>query len=632
MKFLGKTPKKKRRTIVAVSAIGLIALVGGTLAVSSDWTSFLNNFNIADYRTEFIETFDSPEDWEPCDETPKTVIAKNNSNVNIKVRLSYEEYWRNKADTENLPLIKDGVQLAEIIFQNQNDWELIDGWYYYKNELEPGQQTNSLFKSVKLSCDANFGKENVCSDTATGRVCQKPSDEYEESTYHLKITVQTMSADAAEYEWGPETLYKVIAKQSKGVDTGVEFNKWAASPNVNGNGVNTLAAHQNDRFPVYYYRGIVDNNVVLFDDICWRILRTAENGAVKMIYSGVPTDGVCPSTGAFTIGSASMAPQNRDTVNIGYMNSGKYYETDFSNIYQTTTSTYYMGKDVTWDGSNYHLVDPVIAYGTASEPDMRFQEYRYHCSETNTTTCSRVYYQYNFIRNGGRAIVLTGGDKIDDVIALMKQNVSDSPVKAAVDTWYEQNITQNRDKLADVVYCNDRSIIQGGLSNNGKGAIGYLLNYGGWMRIGGVDSSRVSRASVDCARKEDSFTVSNTIGNGALKYPIAIATADEYLLAGHMYTDGLYDMEGNEYRPYSESCYDDTCTNQYLRNSSGTWTMTPSVSWSYSTEYINTGSGYAMRGTTATGSNGIRPVIALKYKTYIDSGDGTLANPYILKW
>mgnify|MGYP004459619909 CR=1 FL=1 len=42
--------------------------------------------------------------------------------------------------------------------------------------------------------------------------------------------------------------------------------------------------------PVYYYKGNVQNNNVLFAGFCWKIVRTTETGGVKIVYNGVQKD------------------------------------------------------------------------------------------------------------------------------------------------------------------------------------------------------------------------------------------------------------------------------------------------------------------------------------------------------
>ena len=52
----------------------------------------------------------------------------------------------------------------------------------------------------------------------------------------------------------------------------------------NGEGADTYAN------PVYYYKGNVQNNNVLFAGFCWKIVRTTETGGVKIVYNGIPKD------------------------------------------------------------------------------------------------------------------------------------------------------------------------------------------------------------------------------------------------------------------------------------------------------------------------------------------------------
>ena len=48
---------------------------------------------------------------------------------------------------------------------------------------------------------------------------------------------------------------------------------------------------------VYYYRGAVTNNNVRFGGYCWRIVRTNEDGSVRLRYNGEYENGTCPTTG-----------------------------------------------------------------------------------------------------------------------------------------------------------------------------------------------------------------------------------------------------------------------------------------------------------------------------------------------
>ena len=87
---------------------------------------------------------------------------------------------------------------------------------------------------------------------------------------------------------------------------------------------------------VYYYRGAVDNNYLVFADFCWRLIRTNEDGSIRLRYSGEPTivDGItsCPQTGTnvgIDNGKGSLA---------GAYNSN-YFSLEKSNGYTHDKST-----------------------------------------------------------------------------------------------------------------------------------------------------------------------------------------------------------------------------------------------------------------------------------------------------
>ena len=69
--------------------------------------------------------------------------------------------------------------------------------------------------------------------------------------------------------------------------------------NSNGQGLyytSNLSKTENNK-RVYYYRGEVENNYVIFANYCWRIVRSNENNSIKLRFGGTPTEGVCPQTG-----------------------------------------------------------------------------------------------------------------------------------------------------------------------------------------------------------------------------------------------------------------------------------------------------------------------------------------------
>lgn len=77
-------------------------------------------------------------------------------------------------------------------------------------------------------------------------------------------------------------------------DTGIDF-KTAPSDN-NGKGLYVRSGTENLEYPIMYYRGNVEDNNVIFANTCWLIVRTTETGGTKLLYNGVPNNGVCNNT------------------------------------------------------------------------------------------------------------------------------------------------------------------------------------------------------------------------------------------------------------------------------------------------------------------------------------------------
>ena len=74
------------------------------------------------------------------------------------------------------------------------------------------------------------------------------------------------------------SLYGTIKKRAKTDTTYLAL--------YTGEGADTYAKS------VYYYKGNVQNNNVLFGGFCWKIVRTTETGGVKIVYNGVQKDKV----------------------------------------------------------------------------------------------------------------------------------------------------------------------------------------------------------------------------------------------------------------------------------------------------------------------------------------------------
>ena len=356
MKRFKNLSLKKKRTLAIAGVSVLCLVVVGTIAFNQDSIFFNNLFKLADDNVEFVETFDSPDDWQPCQEIDKTAVARNKNTTPRYVRMKINEYWRTKNsqtpasdhETSDLPLTWDdsGTTKNYAIINTQNDdkWELKrDGWYYYKTTLAQNESTLSLLKSVTFNCEVNTAGEIRYS--ADGKAGESVPTEYSEATYHLYITFQMsdeeMKPEQHTADCDSNSLYDHIACITNGTDENVDFSLLASKSLNNGNGVNTLSAHKDDYYPVYYYRGEVDNHVI-FADTCWRIVRTTATGGIKVIYNGSPINGSCRDV-SDTETSSVYASIGRSDYQTGHLDSRfhiEYFDFRVSNARSVITSWY----------------------------------------------------------------------------------------------------------------------------------------------------------------------------------------------------------------------------------------------------------------------------------------------------
>ena len=390
--------------------------------------------------------------------------------------------------------------------------------------------------------------------------------------------------------------------------TGIDFG--AISSDTNGKGVYERAGTENDEYPIYYYRGEIDNNNVLFANKCWKAVRTTDTGGVKLIYNGESTGTIdepnCNNTGTNTHISVNVngTPKKTFAFNTNY-NSPAYNGYMFGTVYTDTnasaTSGAYFGSSFTYDGTNYTLVDATTAKNNT---------HHYTCNLTTadgTCTTLRYYYFQNYYVN------LTGGDGIEEALTKMQTNTNDSNAKDKIDTWYASNLTSYTNKLEDTIWCNDRSMGDGnnnGLIANG-GDLDTYLYYGATQRSNYASNTSTvkNQPSLACANKNDSFTVSNANGNQALTYPVAMITEDEAVLAG-----GLAGTENTTF---------------YLNNGSYYWSLSPDAWGGYAVEFI-VDNGY-VSSDIVTYTHGLRPAVSLKPGTLVASGTGIVSDPFVIE-
>ena len=201
-------------------------------------------------------------------------------------------------------------------------------------------------------------------------------------------------------------------------------------------------------------------------------------------------------------------------------------------------------------------------------------------------------------------------------------NINKSTILNNLELWYKNNLESYESKLADTIWCNDKSTFSTYTSGSTYGTgLGYGTNntgYGAYNRIYGGKAASYASPSLVCPNdnnggKLSKFTVKDTTnGNGNLTYKIGLLTADEIAFAGSIYNTSNLSI--------------------YLQeNATGTWW------WSLSPGNFD-GSNAGVWDVYSGGlnysdvgySDSLRPVISLISSTNV-TGDGTSENPYIVE-
>lgn len=518
----------------------------------------------------------------------------------------------------------------------------IDLQEYVNNEykyLEKGIGLNDFSFTGAVLANTNVEKERhfrirlwindniIISDT-------EPNPSYTQSEFDNLFATFSISINSYDQSIA---LDKIIDS----VDDPITINFGNISNNSNGAGLYLLSSTANDAFPIYYYRGEVDDNNVIFGDYCWQIVRTTNTGGIKMIYNGevtgngrtcentTPTDRVLSTTSNYNSYKSSLS-------DVGYMSNQRY---EFQTTPAAESDSIY-GRDVEWDGSKYTLIETTP--GEASTNKTKDNYHHYSCGVANTSQCVSVrYYYYN-----NNFINLTGGDTIEDAIYKMTGNgtntvkeknadyvlnVNDSLIKVFLENWYENNLTNIvdttkkdlQDYIEDTVYCNDRTFKEtSGTSDypiftdsgwNKSGDLTKYAYFGSWNRYRNGWYSTSNTPIFTCPNETDSFSVHNQ--KAKLNYPIGLLTVDEVVLAG---TAGNNSSSNRTYYLYTEDVF--------------SWLMSPISVYAGNSSLTGiSGAGTIFNNYSNTAQK-VRPVISLKLGVEFEKGgEGTALNPYVVK-
>jgi len=211
-----------------------------------------------------------------------TLLITNISEEDITVKFNIVGGYK----TNELSEITIPESYSEIITDyTKYDFNAIS--MYVGNERVESLDNEKMYNLVDYSCTNG---ESVTWDKNNYEIAVKPlTDQTKCELYFEDIS---------------DTLYaRILLDNEESSDKDIDFSQISSDTNGKGlyytSDLSLTEDYDGDGAGerVYYYRGAVTNNNVIFGGYCWRIVRTNEDGSVKLRYNGTYENGTCPVTG-----------------------------------------------------------------------------------------------------------------------------------------------------------------------------------------------------------------------------------------------------------------------------------------------------------------------------------------------
>ena len=440
----------------------------------------------------------------------------------------------------------------------------------------------------------------------------------------------------AQWEQKRYLYNEITSRQNNGVDTNIDFTSKATIADGNGNGLNIRAGTENDQYPIYYFRGELSDNHVIWADKCWKVVRTTETGGTKMIYNGLPTlvNGV-QQCNATDVDSQITVNVNGVDTNTFKFNNNSNSPADAGYMYgarigystlSAGSTTFIFSNDVSRNGNTYTLDTSSGKSISGTWGNRRANaavKYHYFCTD-GASSCNNTKIGYIYYFGNSSTIYylkLNGYDNIEAAKSAMSINSVSSNAKNMVETWFEQqnldgHIADTRnyeDDLEDTVFCNDRTYYSGALKGKNSDATPSGNTDYSYFGASGRNAIRNAQnnyePSFGCTNANDAFTKDSANGNGMLSHKIGLITADELTVAGSGW-DG----------------YDSTV---YLYTGQYTFSASPRFFADDATREFTWTSNLSSQNTDD--AHGLRPLVSLKNSTEFVSGTGLQTDPYIVE-
>lgn len=450
---------------------------------------------------------------------------------------------------------------------------------------------------------------------------------YLKKNTYLEALDSQVSKDISITKDAKSSLFSTILEDNLSIPSyTLNFTKISNNTIKNGNGLFYIedkikTDENNDGYgsKIYFFRGEVDNNYVVFakeikrnsskqvneqKSICWRILRTNEDGSIRLLYSGLQqADGSCPTTGL------NLNLRRLDTKYNSYADeNNKVAFTKISSTEEYKDNAY---VGYTYGGRISELTDEETFIGTKNDYEL-YTYTHYHDGTGNVTSSNIKKVLDDYFLNYTNMYYSTEHN--------YQPEGSSNP---------NETINMVNERMANAIFCNDRNLTEETYITSPKGDYELSitapdatqqarLNKGFSYYptlLEGYDRLWNGNPTYMCKQSIDRYTL-RTISGGtnqnynALAYAIGLPTLDEVIYAG-----GALNTNNTGY---------------FMKGDTAYWTMTP-LGIDKTPMMATVSSSGALNNTNATTALPIRPVISVKPEILVMSGNGLRTEPYILK-
>ena len=490
--------------------------------------------------------------------------------------------------------------------------QIVNGKYKFAGVL-PGSHTIKICRVTDINCDSPKLIKTIVVNAGTTPSVVEDTITISEASQSVNLDINLSTG---------ETSITPIVKDYTIFSDGTLANAIESNHKITKNNTTPtfddmatleegLYETEDDYGRTLYFRGAQTNNYVKFAGFTWRVVRINGDGSVRLILDGVlntvKKEGESTSPGTYS----KFNSVGDDNAYIGYM------------------------------------------YGLAGVTESIEGCLTYDDTTTSTINITSTYSDKNSCESNG-------GKWVNGAYEATHANITSSLIKQKLDAFYEGYLTSsyynnenelitnenNKDQygngyeeyISDTLFCADKTRASNNLSK-GYGTIATYYRATNRVGITGTLKPSLKCAAVDeivdTALTDEQLAISRytvnqtSITNGKttikvnkdLKYPIALLTVDELVMAG-AYKDKI-----NDY--------------YYLEYTTGSffwWTMTPiqintnPLAFMYISYYNKSLGGNGVTSNDWTnGQHSIRPVINLRNDILVDTGDGTEESPYTIK-